>query len=147
RLCAWTAAMAAALSLWAAVPAAAESTVGPLSATPAPVEDRDDQAGGKDDPTIPVPTTPVPTTPAPTTPPGAGGGIDAGGEVTLPNPDAPAPGSPRVLVFGDSISAMFRYSPNGVQGRPKAWWAYVADAAGLRPKEVMLSAEGGSGLL
>lgn len=118
--------------MWAASPALAESAPYPTTPTTAPTEP------------VVTPTQPAETEPA--VPP-ADGGIDAGGEVTLPNPGAPAAHRARVLVFGDSISATFRYSARGTAQRPKAWWAYVAEAGGLPADEVMLSAEGGSGLL
>lgn len=125
-----TAAVAVAVSLLAAPHATADEA--------APVE------------TVPTPvTTPEPTAPA-TTPPTSGtdpGAIQEGGEVTVPNPAAPSLRNPRVLVFGDSFSATRRYSAGGTRTRPKAWWAHVADAAGLPASEVMVSAEGGSGLL
>ena len=60
---------------------------------------------------------------------------------------APEPQPARVLVFGDSISAAFRYNARGTHGRAKAWWAYVAEAAGINPHKVLLSAESGSGAL
>jgi len=72
---------------------------------------------------------------------------DGAAEVTRPDPGAPSLRSPRVLVFGDSISATVRYSAQGSVQRPRAWWAHVAEAAGMPASEVMLSAEGGSGLL
>lgn len=108
------------LSFWAAVPATAdEAPVLPTDAA--------------------TPSQPTPAAPS-------GGGIDQG-EVTRPNPGAPTSPHARVLVFGDSISGTYRYSAEGTPSRPKAWWAHVADAAGLPASEVMLSAEGGSGLL
>lgn len=123
--------------MWAASPALAESAPHPTTATAVPSAP------------VPTPTEPAPTEPAATatTPPPGGGAVDGGGEVTLPNPGAPAPHRARVLVFGDSISATFRYSARGTAQRPKAWWAHVAEAAGIPAEEVMLSAEGGSGLV
>ncbi len=72
---------------------------------------------------------------------------EASGDVVVPDPAAPAPGGPRVLVFGDSISAASRYNAAGTAGRTKAWWAWVAQAAGVAPTDVMVSAEAGSGLV
>lgn len=120
----WTASAAVLLSLFAAPAAIA------------------DDAASDPDPTA----TPSPPT---STPPAAadGGAVDEGGDVTLPNPDAPSTRSPRVLVFGDSMSATRRYSVAGTSRRPKAWWAYVAEGAGVPASHVMVSAEGGSGLL
>ncbi|SKB07841.1 GDSL-type esterase/lipase family protein [Aeromicrobium choanae] len=118
-----TAAVAVAVSLLAAPPATADESV----PTPAPTTE----------PTAPA-TTPVPAD---------SGAIQEGGEVTIPNPAAPSSRNARVLVFGDSFSATRRYSAAGTARRPKAWWAHVAAAAGLPASEVMVSAEGGSGLL
>jgi len=126
RVCAWAAASAAVLSMWAAVPATADE------ASPSPAVPETEQ----------TPDAPEST---PSTPP-EDGGIEQG-EVTRPNPEAPSPRNARVLVFGDSISASHRYTPYGTAKRPQAWWAHVAQAASVPPREVMLSAESGSGLL
>lgn len=94
----------------------------------------------------PSPTTPVVAPSEPVAEPTVEPGEDVG-EVTDPDPEAPESTDPRVLVFGDSISATKRYSAEGSVERPKAWWAHVAEAAGVQATDVMISAEGGSGLL
>lgn len=85
-------------------------------------------------------------TPAITTTPPSSGSIDEGGEVTVPNPSAVPARSPRVLVFGDSISATRRYSMTGAK-RPKVWWSFLAEHIGIPARQIMVSADGGSGLL
>lgn len=122
----WSAASLAVISLLVAAPVSGEEA--PLEPTPS---------------TQPTATA-APSEPAPTAPePGA---VDGGGEVTLPNPDAPAPHAPRVLVFGDSISSLGRYSINGHR-KPKVWWSHLAESTGVPARQIMVSAEGGSGLL
>ncbi|GAA2086031.1 SGNH/GDSL hydrolase family protein [Aeromicrobium tamlense] len=131
-----TAAVAVAVSVLAASPATADD---------APVPDPVVTTAPAPEPTT-APTTAVPTS-TPTVPQGDGGAVDDGGEVALPNPGAPSARHARVLVFGDSFSSTRRYSVKGTKSRPKAWWAHVAEAAGIPASEVMVSAEGGSGLL
>lgn len=122
-MCARGVAAAVALCLVAALPAAADEDPSPSAATQASAS--------------PAPSSTTPTD----------GGVERG-EVTRPNPHAPGTQRTRVLVMGDSISAGIRYSAHsGDPERPRAWWAYVAEAASLPPSEVMRSAESGSGVL
>lgn len=58
--------------------------------------------------------------------------------------------APDLMVVGDSISAHWRYDATGDGGRTKAWWAYVADAAGLdltRPGAITINAVPGTGMM
>lgn len=101
------------------------------------------------DPSTPVSTEPTPT-PTPLPDPAAPGDPGSGstpGDVVVPDPTAPGPATPRVLVFGDSISAPGRYRAQMTPQRIKAWWAHVADGARLDPTKVMVSAEAGSGIV
>ncbi|MET1133573.1 MAG: GDSL-type esterase/lipase family protein, partial [Aeromicrobium sp.] len=129
---------------WAASFAAAASLVMAPGAASA-----DDEAVDPSNPVVVEPTTAPTTTPtttptAPPADPGSGGGQ---GDVIVPDPAAPGPSAPRVLVFGDSISAPGRYRAQATNGLIKAWWAYVADGAQLDPDQVMVSAEAGSGIV
>lgn len=110
----------AVIALFAAVPAGADETAPTTNPTSAPITEP--TAGSED------------------------GAIDVGGEVTRPNPDTGSRTAPRVLVFGDSISALTRYSLDG-RTRPQVWWSHLAATIGVPARQVMVSAEGGSGLL
>ncbi|GAA3541736.1 hypothetical protein AFL01nite_25330 [Aeromicrobium flavum] len=83
------------------------------------------------------PVDPVTATPAP----------PAGGDVVVPDPQAPERADPRVLVFGDSISAPGRYRAAATTKHAKAWWAWVAEGGGMDARDVMVSAEAGSGIV
>lgn len=58
--------------------------------------------------------------------------------------------SPELMVIGDSISAPWRYNATGEGSKIKAWWAYVADSAGLdasNASAVWVDAIPGTGML
>ncbi|MCL3838454.1 GDSL-type esterase/lipase family protein [Aeromicrobium duanguangcaii] len=130
---------------WAATLAVVASLMLAPGVASATADELDPSAG---DGTAPITTpTSAPTT-APTVPtPVDGGTGGGGGDVVVPDPNAPGPSDPRVLVFGDSISAPGRYRAAATTNRVKAWWAWVADGAGLDPRDVMVSAEAGSGIV
>lgn len=55
-----------------------------------------------------------------------------------------------LMIVGDSISAPWRYNATGENGRIKAWWAYVADSAGIDSRHglaVKVDAVPGTGML
>lgn len=54
---------------------------------------------------------------------------------------------PRLLVFGDSISAAGRYRARADRSHVKAWWAHVAERAGMDPTKVKISAQPSSGIV
>lgn len=58
--------------------------------------------------------------------------------------------SPDLMIVGDSISAHWRYDATGTGEKAKAWWAYVADAAGIDANQalkVRVDAIPGTGML
>lgn len=120
---------------------------GLLATTPASHAEEIDPATATPTPEVTEPTTAA-TSPPTASPPTSGGPVIPSPEPgeDIPDPNAPQ-GATRVLIFGDSISAQWRYSADGAGSRFKAWWAYVAERSGLRASAVMLSAESGSGLL
>ncbi|MTB88561.1 CHAP domain-containing protein [Aeromicrobium senzhongii] len=130
---------------WAATFAVAASLMMAPGVASATADETDPSTGDGAAPVV-TPTSPATTAPPVPTPidGGTGGG---GGDVIVPDPTAPGPSAPRVLVFGDSISAPGRYRATAGSNRIKAWWAWVAEGAGMNPREVMVSAEAGSGIV
>lgn len=111
------------------------------AATPASAE----TAPATSDPT--APTTSTTPTAAPSTPTATA--TTPAATATTPAPPTTRPSSqrPRVLVFGDSISSRGMYSAVAGGPKPRAWWSWVAQSAGIDPRTFVISAESGSGIV